>query len=96
MKKLRKEVEIHPIEEADIKDCLSLVVNELRWAMKNHERFNSPHEAFAIMKEECDELWEQVRRDDLKHAKRECIQTCAMAMRFLIDSKEWTKNGKKS
>lgn len=49
--------------------------------------FHSAHEGFAVLKEEVDELWDEVRcrvidRDALR---KECIQVGAMASRFLVD-----------
>ena len=47
---------------------------------------NSAHEAFAILKEEVDELWDHVKtnqkRRDIVAMKKEAIQVAAMALRF--------------
>jgi hypothetical protein len=60
--------------------------NELAIASAKHRRpLNSPHEGFAVIREEVDELWEAVRRDDLKAALAEAVQVGAMAVRFLVD-----------
>lgn len=54
--------------------------------------FASAHEGFAILKEEVDELWEDVRmpnKGDQTHRKdcmrKEAIQVAAMAMRFILE-----------
>lgn len=53
---------------------------------------NSAHEGWAVIKEELDELWEDVRRkndgsDPTRTAdmRKEAIQVAAMATRFIID-----------
>ena len=48
--------------------------------------FNSAHEGFAILKEEVDELWQEVKHgENPADLKAEAIQVGAMAMRFLVD-----------
>ncbi len=48
--------------------------------------FTSPHEAYAILKEELEELWEDIKNDDGKsyHANREAIQVAAMAIKYVM------------
>ncbi len=62
---------------------------EYQRAILMNEKFNSAHEGWAVIKEEVDELWDEVRKkrknrnpDDMH---KECIQIAAMAMRFSID-----------
>lgn len=66
-----------------------LVDRELTAARANFRDMASAHEAFAILKEEVDELWERVR---MKQADRtyegfehELVQVAAMAQRFAED-----------
>lgn len=51
--------------------------------------FNSAHEAYAVLAEEVDELWDEVKvnqtRRDLAKMRAECIQVAAMALRFAAD-----------
>lgn len=58
---------------------------ELKKALDKFEfPFNSYHEGFAVIKEELDELWEEVTGDqDNEKMKKEALQVGAMAMRFL-------------
>lgn len=50
---------------------------------------NSAHEAFAVMKEEVDELWDHVKTNqkkrDIAAMRAEAIQVAAMAVRFVRD-----------
>lgn len=51
--------------------------------------FNTPHEGYAIIKEELDELWEEVRKQyDVRtkeNMRKEAKQIAAMALRFMVD-----------
>lgn len=62
---------------------------EAHGAAQQWPPFNSAHEAYAVLAEEVDELWDEVkinqkRRDPAK-MKAECIQVAAMALRFAND-----------
>ncbi|SFW16281.1 hypothetical protein [Chitinophaga sancti] len=47
-------------------------------------KFNSAHEGFAVLKEEVDELWDEVKKDGSKERMRaEAVQVAAMAIRFI-------------
>lgn len=51
--------------------------------------FNSAHEAFAVLMEEIDELWDHVKthqtQRDLEAMKKEATQVAAMAVRFISE-----------
>ena len=51
--------------------------------------FNSAHEGFAILKEEVDELWDEVKKNSkirtTEKLREEATQVAAMALRFLVD-----------
>jgi hypothetical protein len=62
---------------------------ELERAQSLHPAFTSPHEGYAVILEELDELWDEVRaskpgsgRDAMR---KEAIQVAAMALRFAHD-----------
>lgn len=69
--------------------ALKTVVEELDRAMKAYPKINSPHEGYAILKEEVDELWDEVKKKQAVHDKeamrKECVQIAAMAIRFMLD-----------
>lgn len=58
-------------------------------AKQNHAPMNSAHEGYAVILEELDELWDEVKKSpkkrDMEAMKNECIQVGAMCLRFLID-----------
>ena len=57
-------------------------------ATKRHGSFRSPHEGYAVLKEEVDEMWDAIKANDLDSARKEAIQVAAMALRFLVDVTE--------
>lgn len=66
---------------------LHLVTTEFIRATKKNGTFNSHHEGWAVIYEELDELWDEVRvrQPDNGNLLREAIQTAAMAIRFIHD-----------
>ena len=56
-----------------------------------HPKFNSRHEGYAILLEEMDELWEEIKKNHSKTPeakqlqRKEAVQVAAMALRFIYD-----------
>ncbi len=75
--------------EADFPpDVLSDVHAELERATAQHAPMSGPHEGWAVIFEELDELWDEVRGHSDNRTERmryEAIQVAAMAVRFVID-----------
>ena len=73
----------------DLSKALVKVGYELKNAMDKFPPMHSAHEGFSILKEEVDELWDEVKTQQSKHDFRkmeaEAIQVAAMAVRFMID-----------
>lgn len=71
----------------NVQDALRLVEDELAVALERFPSFNSPHEGWAVVKEEEDELWEEVKgnRGRTPEAMAEAVQVAAMAIRYLVD-----------
>ncbi len=69
--------------------AISIALAELEKAREKNTVFNSHHEGFAVLKEEVDELWDEVKKKDRfkdkKAIETEAKQVAAMALRFLID-----------
>lgn len=72
-----------------IDEILELVKSELARATLVNGAFNSAHEGYAVLLEEVDELWDEVKkksvRRDYEVMEEECIQIAAMAVRFVVD-----------
>lgn len=72
-------------------NAVSLVTIELVRAQLQHAPMASPHEGYAVILEELDELWAEVKKqrrsqESLRAELRaEATQVAAMALRFLID-----------
>lgn len=62
------------------------VLDELAAATRKFGPFASAHEGYAILKEEVDELWQEVKHGTKKKALEEAIQVAAMAIRFVMDT----------
>ena len=63
------------------------VLDELRLAQARFGLMASPHEGKAVIEEELDELWAEVKanRGTGFAARREAIQIAAMAARYVLD-----------
>jgi hypothetical protein len=63
----------------------SLIEDELKKVKSKYDKdFNSTHEGFAVLKEEVDELWDEVKQDGSKRElQAEAVQVAAMAIRFI-------------
>lgn len=68
-------------------EAIAAISAEALHASKKFAPFNSSYEGFAVLKEEVDELWDEVKRNDSQKAQAEAIQVGAMAIRFLTDVK---------
>jgi len=72
-----------------ISGVLESVDDELILALSAYPAFHSAHEGYAVLKEEVDELWDQVKlkqsKRDPEAMQRECIQIAAMAVRFALE-----------
>lgn len=68
------------------------IKEEVAIAIKKYPSFHSLHEGYAVLLEEVDELWEQVKRKqgnrNYYSVKKECIQIAAMAIRIIRDCGE--------
>lgn len=60
---------------------------ELIRASRKHRPMASPHEGYAVILEELDELWEHVRADTghSEDARKEALQIAAMGLRYALD-----------
>lgn len=73
-------------ESSPLAAVMRAVDTEYRRAVELHGPFSSTHEGYAIIKEELDELWDGVKRNDPPvRLREEAIQIAAMAIRFCID-----------
>jgi hypothetical protein len=67
--------------------ALKLVLDELERATDEHGPFASAHEAASVIREEYEELWDEVKAGNSAsdRAASEAVQLTAMGLRYLID-----------
>ena len=68
-------------------EVVEAVLVEHREATSRFPSFRSRHEGYAIIKEELDELWEEIKTKNTDEARlrKEAVQLAAMALRFVVD-----------
>ncbi len=73
---------------------LEMIIDKIRdeymWATREFGKFHNAHEGFAVLLEEVDELWENVKLNQSNPGRdklmlKECIQVATMAIRFIYD-----------
>ena len=73
-----------------LQEILEDIKEEFEVASKKWKGFNSLHEAYAIVLEEVNELWEEVKASQknssrIKFAREEAIQVATMVIRLIFD-----------
>jgi hypothetical protein len=68
--------------------ALNLAADELKRAMAKFGPFRCGHEGYAVIREELDEMWHEVKHGTRARAREEAVQVAAMALRFLVDLPE--------
>ena len=66
-------------------EALGLIEIEFTEAQKKFSRFNNSHEGYAVILEELDEMWDEIKANRRISTKKEAVQVGAMALRFLGD-----------
>jgi hypothetical protein len=75
----------------DYNDVMAAIKAEAGRASMKHPAMHSHHEAYAVIKEEFEEYWDEVKKGgatrprDQKALKKELIHTAAMCARALYD-----------
>lgn len=68
-------------------EIFEAVNTELNSANEKFPKFNSYHEGYAVIHEELDELWDEVKKKSINQEKwklkSEAIQVAAMAIKFI-------------
>ena len=76
-------------EHVGIEEVASAVTAELERAQRRFGPYTSPHEGYAVILEECDELWGEICRGAIGPATwDEAVQVAAVALRFHVDIAE--------
>lgn len=77
----------HETVSDQLDTALFVVGHEVDAAASKYPALNSPHEGYAVIREELDELWEEIKanRGRSEHAHDEAKQVAAMAIRYMLD-----------
>lgn len=77
------------LDERKLNNIMAMIEHELRQATRKHDPYNSCHEGYAIILEELDELWDEVKKKkklrDRKLMTMEATQVASTAARFIYD-----------
>lgn len=74
---------VKPMDEFTL-DCILMEYNKAR---VKHKPMNSAHEGYAVILEELEEMWEEIKKDNIKNARLEAYQVAAMCLAFLLEIK---------
>ena len=73
---------------AEIPEAIGQVQDELERALKLHGEFRSLHEGYAVLLEEVDELWDEIKKKrsirDNQKMNQEALQVAAMAVKLMM------------
>lgn len=74
----------------ELQEILEVITAEFFKATKKFGSFHNAHEGYAVLLEEVDELWENIKLNQktenrIELIKEEAIQVSAMAIRIIFD-----------
>ena len=74
------------ISWGEVVDTLEDIEIELKRALKKHRTMASSHEGYAILLEEVDELWDEIKSQNHNRwaIRKEAIQVAAMALEIAV------------
>lgn len=74
------------VENEKLSSILNEVKAEVNRAHKKYGKFRSSHEAYAVLLEESEELWETIRKKQPpERSREEAIQVAAAVVCFIQD-----------
>lgn len=65
---------------------LNKVLHAYECARQKHSPMQSAHEGYAVILEELDEVWDEIKTDRFEAAKAEMLQVAAMAIAFIVET----------
>lgn len=73
-----------------IEDALGDIAQEYEKSRRKHAFMRSPHEGYAVLLEEVDELWDEVKAwqpsfENRDAMRKEALHVAAMALAFLLE-----------
>ena len=64
-----------------------LILAEFKRARTKFAPMRGTHEGYAVILEELDEAWDEIKANNLPKARKEMLQVAAMALAFLVEVK---------
>lgn len=77
-----------------IANAVADITAEAEQAMTRWPPFNSAHEGYAVLLEEVDELWDDIKANQVERSIAEAIQVGAMALRYVVEMREAIAKGR--
>jgi hypothetical protein len=81
---LTERLNMRPITQVEA-DQIDQIFFEYRRARDKFRAMVGPHEGYAVILEELDEMWDAIKKNDIPHARKECLQVAAMCLAFLLE-----------
>jgi len=75
----------------EIADTAAAIIDEYKRARGKFSPMRGPHEGWAVIYEELDEMWDEVKANNVGGARKECLQVAAMALAFLLEVHDVTR-----
>lgn len=70
----------------NLEGTIEEIKTELSRAMEKFpRRQSSAHEGYAVLLEEVDELWSDIKSNKIENARVEAVQVAAMAIRLILE-----------
>ena len=64
---------------------LDEILAEYRKAREKHKPMINHHEAKAVIEEEFDEMWDEIKVDNHPRARKEAVQLAAMVLAYIVE-----------
>ena len=74
------------LDRDHLANILGEIEDELIRATEKFGPFNSTHEGYAVLLEEFDEMWQEIKHGTPERMREEAVQVAAMAVRLIHDS----------
>lgn len=65
--------------------AIDAISQEFYKARKKFAPMRGPHEGYAVILEELDEAWDEIKANNIPKARKEMLQVAAMALAFLVE-----------
>ena len=75
-------------------DAILMITDEYLAAVEKHADFKSLHDGYAVLLEETEELWDDIKatkkhkdmtQAEIEKMRKEAAQAAAMGLRFMVD-----------